>query len=377
MVDGRYTGVASMGQLDRALLQQLRDRVRQDVEVGLEHGGVEGCSFAIGYRGELLWEEGFGAAHAHTPILLLSITKTVLESALWRLFGEGLDPNTSVVEIIPEFMGGTQAGITIAMIEMHLGGFAWHKLEYPDAAERDSRIKAFANWRLERPPGFYEYHPINGGWVLAEIIERVSRRDYRSFLTEEVLVPLGLSGVEGVSLGEPAREQERVLLHRNYMSGYTPDPARRVPMASGLDTIAGLALGIPGAGGVGTASGVARLYQAYLHNPGELWNPAVLSDARDHVRVEAPDAAGRPMRRSLSFVHAGAPAERYGERTFFGPCVSERSFGHQGQGGQIAWADPVSGLSFAYLTNTVVFPPGGCFHPRARALSSLAAKIIV
>jgi len=39
---------------------------------------------------------------------------------------------------------------------------------------------------------------------------------------------------------------------------------------------------------------------------------------------------------------------------------------------QIAWADPQSGVSFAYLTNTIVFPPGGTYHPRARELSQLA-----
>jgi CubicO group peptidase (beta-lactamase class C family) len=362
--------------LDRIVLDQLRARARQDVEVGLEHGGVEGCSFAIGYRGELLWEEGFGAAQADTPILLLSITKTVVESALWLLFARGLDPETPVIEIIPEFMGGTQPGITVSMIETHLGGFAWHKLDYPYAADRDARLATFAEWRLDRAPGFYEYHPGNGGWVLAEIIERISRQDYRAFLKQQIFVPLGLAGIRGVSLGEPASEQERVLLHRNYMSGYTPDPARREPMAYGLDTIAGLSLGSPGAGGVGTAPGIAKLYQAYLHNPGELWDPSTLADARDRVRVDAPDAAGRPMRRSLSFVHAGPAAERYGERTFFGANVSDRAFGHQGQGGQIAWADPATGLSFAYLTNTVVFPPGGCFHPRARSLSTLAATIL-
>ncbi len=362
--------------LDRAVLDELRERARQDVEAGLEHGGVEGCTFAIGYRGELLWEEGFGAARADTPILLLSITKTVVEAALWLLFGRGLDPETPVIEIIPEFMGGTQPGITIAMIETHLGGFAWHKLDYPDAVDRAARVAAFAAWRLDRAPGFYEYNPINGGWVLAEIIERVAHQDYRIFLKQEVLVPLGLAGIDGISLGEAASKQHRVLFHRNYMSGYTPDPARRVPMAYGLDTVAGLALGMPGAGGVGTASGVARLYQAYLHDAGGLWDPAILADARDRVRVEAPDVAGRPMRRSLSFVHAGPPAERYGERTFFGSTVSDQAFGHQGQGGQIAWADPVTGLSFSYLTNTVVFPPGGCFHPRALALSSIAAKIL-
>jgi CubicO group peptidase (beta-lactamase class C family) len=366
-----------MAKLDRMALEALRERIRRDVDVGLEHGGVEGCAFAVGLHGELVWEEGFGAARANTPILLFSITKTVLESALWRLFADAaLTPDTPVVAIIPDFMGGTEPGLTVGMIETHLGSFATQELGYPECAEPATRLAAFRAWRPSAPVGTqYEYHPINGGWVLAEIIERVSGRDYRAYLREEILGPLGLRGVSGVSLGEPESEQLRILLHRNYMGGYTPDPARRQPLAYGLDTPPGLALGTPGAGGVGTAAGVARLYQAYLHNPGGFWNPALLEDVRYHTRVRMPDPAGRPMRRSLSFVQAGPPAERYGERTFFGSAVSARAFGHQGQGGQIAWADPDTGLSFAYLTNTVVFPPGGCFHPRARELSTLAAQL--
>lgn len=368
-------GARAPVRLNRTILEKLRERALQDVEAGLEHGGVEGCAMAVCHGGDVVWHEGFGAAGGDTPILLLSITKTVLEAALWRLFADRLSPETPINDILPEFMGGTQPGITIAMIETHLAGFAWHKLDYSDAGDRAARLRAFAEWRLEKPFGTYEYNPLNGAWVLAEIITRVSGRDYLVFLKEEVLAPLGLAGVGGVSLGEPEAALTKVLLHRNYMSGYAPSPAKRVPMAYGLDTLAGLALGSPGAGGVGSAVGVARLYQAYLHNPGGLWDPAVLADARDRTRVELPDPFGRPMRRSLSFVQAGAVSERYGERTFFGTTVSPGAFGHQGQGGQIAWADPATGLSFAYLTNTVVFPPGGCFHPRARQLSTLAGEL--
>ena len=63
------------------------------------------------------------------------------------------------------------------------------------------------SWRPAYTPGTrYEYHPISAGWVLAEIIERVSGRDYRAFLKDEVLAPLGLAGVRGVSLGEPVED---------------------------------------------------------------------------------------------------------------------------------------------------------------------------
>jgi CubicO group peptidase (beta-lactamase class C family) len=34
-----------------------------------------------------------------------------------------------------------------------------------------------------------------------------------------------------------------------------------------------------------------------------------------------------------------------------GKTVSPGTFGHNGAGGQVAWADPATGLSFAYLTN--------------------------
>jgi CubicO group peptidase (beta-lactamase class C family) len=34
-----------------------------------------------------------------------------------------------------------------------------------------------------------------------------------------------------------------------------------------------------------------------------------------------------------------------------GRTVSPRAFGHNGAGGQVAWADPDSGLSFVFLTS--------------------------
>jgi CubicO group peptidase (beta-lactamase class C family) len=363
--------------LNNSALEALRTRVLADVEAGLPFGGVEGCTAAIGYRGEIVWEEGFGAASADTPIVLMSVTKTVIEAALWVLFArKGLSPDTRVVEVVPEFMGGSEPGITIGMVETHLGGFAWNALDDSDAATREGRLAAFRSWRPEGQPGFYEYHPLNGAWVLAEIIERASGRDYRQFLRDEVLQPLALARPDGLRLGGEEGELRGVLLHRNLMNGYTPDPKHRLPVVGCLDTLPGLTLGIPGIGAVGTASSVALLYQAYLHNPGELWRPDVLAEARDQIRVEMPDNFGRPMLRSLSFVHAGRADDRYGERTFFGPLTSPRAFGHQGQGGQIAWADPQSGVSFAYLTNTIVFPPGGMFHARSRELSALAASVI-
>ena len=74
----------------------------------------------------------------------------------------------------------------------------------------------------------------------------------------------------------------------------------------------------------------------------------MLADATAHVRNRLPDYTGTPANRTLGLVVAGD--HRRAARGM-GHTVSARAFGHNGAGGQIAWADPETGLSFCYLTN--------------------------
>jgi CubicO group peptidase (beta-lactamase class C family) len=109
-------------------------------------------------------------------------------------------------------------------------------------------------------------------------------------------------------------------------------------------------VGVPGGGGVMRASDLARFYQALLHNPGGLWDPALLADVTGRVRNRLPDrTTGISANRTLGLVQAGdddlAPFRG------FGRTASPRTFGHNGAGGQVAFADPATGLSFAYCTN--------------------------
>jgi CubicO group peptidase (beta-lactamase class C family) len=101
---------------------------------------------------------------------------------------------------------------------------------------------------------------------------------------------------------------------------------------------------------VSTAADLATFYQALLHDPAGLWDPAVLADATGNVRNHLPDRqTGVPANRALSIVLAGDD----GRAAFrgFGHTSSARAFGHGGAGGQIAWADPETGISFAWLTD--------------------------
>ena len=76
----------------------------------------------------------------------------------------------------------------------------------------------------------------------------------------------------------------------------------------------------------------------------------MLADATGNVRNTFPDPqTGVPANRALSIVVAGDDGKA--AMRGFGHTVSPAAFGHDGAGGQIAWADPESGVSFVWLTN--------------------------
>jgi CubicO group peptidase (beta-lactamase class C family) len=111
--------------------------------------------------------------------------------------------------------------------------------------------------------------------------------------------------------------------------------------------------GVPGGGGFATASTVALFYQALLTGCAPdgrvIWKPETLELAR---RVRTGDLRdpmfGKPANRGLGIIVSGDRERNY---RGFGHTNSPDAFGHGGAGGQVAWADPASGLSFSYLTN--------------------------
>ena len=130
--------------------------------------------------------------------------------------------------------------------------------------------------------------------------------------------------------------------------------------------------GVPGAGAVSTADDVVLLYQALLHDPKGLWAPEVLSDATSRVRFDHLDPwTGVPANRTLGVSVAGHDGKAV-LRTF-GSATGPRAFGASGLGGQVAWADPDSGLSFCFLTNGLDQDPVAAFK-RSAAIATLAAK---
>jgi CubicO group peptidase (beta-lactamase class C family) len=340
---------------DAARLEELLAHARRDVETV----GLPACQLALAKDGRLVAFEALGDATTESRFMIFSVTKALVAGATWILVGDGLDPTTRVAELVPGFEANGKDAVTIEHLLLHTAGFPRAPMRPAEGANREERRRRFSGWRLDWAPGTrYEYHPTSAHWVLAEIIERASGVEYRRFVAERVTAPLGLDRLQ---LGVPASEQSDIAEVRSVGEPVTTEEMERRYGVS-LGTIRELQpeivlrynepavreAGVPGGGGVGTAADVAMYFQALLHNTTDLWDPAVLEDGTLTIRNTMRDPfTGAPANRTRGLVVAGDDGPMRG----FPREVGARTFGSPGIGGQVAWADPDSGLSFCCLTN--------------------------
>lgn len=331
------------------------------VQSEIDSGRLPSAQLALARDGRVAVWRSFGDAELPSRYVMFSATKAVVASAVWILVGEGLlDVSRTVASIVPEFGSNGKDVITVEQVMLHTSGFPHAPFAGPDWDDREKRLARFASWRCNWEPGTrFEYHATSAHWVLAEIIERVSGSDFRVYIRERILDPLGLFALE---VGVPPERQHDI--NDLVLTGEpaTPDEleallgVRSLPQTEvTADALMSFnrpvmrAVGVPGGGGVSTAADLALFYQALLHDPAGIWKPEVLADVTTNVRNRMPDYIGSPANRSLGLVIAGDDG-RSGARGM-GKTVSPRAFGHAGAGGQIAWADPATGLSFCFLTN--------------------------
>ncbi|CAN5643314.1 serine hydrolase domain-containing protein [soil metagenome] len=344
--------------VDVAALVALRDRARREIDEGL----LPSCQFALARDGKLITEETLGDAPADSRYVMFSCTKAVVGGLIWVLLGDGrLREDETVGELVPDLARSAVAPVTVAQLLTHTSGFPTAPLGPPAWLTRDGRIARLSRWRLNWEPGTrFEYHPTAAHWMLAVIAEEIVGVDFRVQITERLLSPLGLErlrvGVDWddagdvrqlVTVGEPPtpEEFEAAIGVAGIEVGEVTDDA-----LMSLSDPANLAVGIPGGGGVTTAGDLALYYQGLLHNPGGLWDGDVLADATGRIRTTLPDPLlGTPSNRSLGLIIAGD--DGLAHMRGFGRTASPATFGHNGAAGQIAWADPATGLSFAYLTD--------------------------
>ncbi len=345
--------------LSEEKVENLLARVRLEVDEGL----LPAAQVAVAKDGQLALFESFGSATDENLFCIFSATKAITSSAIWILLEEEkLSLSERVADIIPAFGSNGKETVTVEHLLTHTAGFPDAPFRSLDWLDLGRRYERFEQWRLAWEPGSrFQYHPTSTMWVLAEILERRGGLAFQQFIRERIAMPLGLPDLY---VGLPTDQGERVLpcahtgealTDADYEAMGVPKPPVTEVTEEAILSFNDpeiRAVGVPGGGGITNAATLALYYQALLSGGGngqQIWSAQMLEEARRVRTGELTDPVfGKPVSRGLGIVIAGDETRNY---RGFGHTNSPLAFGHNGAGGQLAWVDPASGISLAYLTS--------------------------
>jgi CubicO group peptidase (beta-lactamase class C family) len=376
-----------------------------------DHGEV-GAGFAVVVDGRTvvdLWggtaDVATGAPYTDDTLqLVFSSTKgaTALCASLLAQRGE-LDVDAPVTSYWPEFAQADKGEVPVRWLLCHKAGLPHidAPLGLDELLAWDPAVEALAAMApVWRPGTAHGYHAVTYGWLVGEVIRRITGKSVGVFFADEVAGPLGLE----FWIGLPDEQQARVapLTNRGlpragsaagaaaggngagaHDDGGFGGLVETVEQLLGPDSLLIRALSgstalpfvgdgvfnrrevraaeLPGANGVTNARSMARMYAATIgtlegSDRGPLLTPAQIAAATTTQTTGADHVLVFETTFGLGFMTASP----------FSPYGGPQAFGHAGAGGSVGFADPDNGIGFGYVMNRMMANLSG--DPRTRGL---------
>jgi CubicO group peptidase (beta-lactamase class C family) len=360
----------------------LGDRERR---ASLGEGGGAFCAFVEGECVVDIWTgvagPGAEAWEEDTRAVIMSSTKgmTTLCAHILEDRGE-LDLDAPVTRYWPEFGAADKSATTVRQLLSHQSGaigvpgadrlLSWDGRGWSNSQAVAAVIAAGAPaWE---PGTRHGYHGVTFGWLVGELIRRISGQSLGTFFKEEVAGPLGLAG--SVSIGTPATELPSVATVMEFPLKPGAQSALRAidpESKSGRSVLAGahgslfadelgqprfaefmntpdvLASEIGALGATATARALARTYMA-LADGEDLVSRASVERFRTEQVCGRDAVMGVPTRWAVGY-SLEPPALVPGAPPMHGP--NDGAFGHMGAGGQIGFADPEARVAVGFVRN--------------------------
>ena len=338
--------------------------VREEFERNFSERGDVGASVSVVVEGEKVVDLWGGVAvpetgatwQEDTITVVMSMTKAATALCAHILADRGeLDIDKPVAHYWPEFAANGKESIPVRMLLNHQAGLPGFRHEIPAGKPYDWKYMTNAI-AAERPfwePGRnYAYHSLTFGWLVGEVVHRVSGKPIGTFFREEVAQPLGLDFWIGLPESEEGRAVD-LLPYLKAVDSEAPDKAlEQAVVSSGVNEGSGWwntreahAAELPASGGLTNARSAARMYAA-LSLGGSIDGVKLVSPAtvermgRTQSLLESDALGGILAPFSLGFMKA---PEATG--------LPESMFGHSGAGGSIGVTDPRERLALAYVMN--------------------------
>jgi len=336
--------------LQPALQLCVRRRGKVLIDRAIGHAAGNGPSDPPEVRKELLTTD--------TPFCLFSASKAVTAMVVHLLDQQHLlHVNDPVSEYIPEFAQHGKKRVTIEHVLTHRAGIPNmppEEMTLDNLAKPERIVETLCATEPTWAPGRrLAYHAITGGFILGEVVKRVTGKDIRAVLDALILKPLGF---RWMNYGVKPRDITKVA--RNYFTGprLLPPLAALSRRALGVEFTAVPDLAndpryltgiVPAGNVVSNANELSRFYQLLL-NEGELdgiriFEPRTIHRATsEQSYLEFDLTLAVPTRYSMGFMLGG-----FG---FYGPDTPQ-AYGHLGFINIVAWADPERQIAAA-LTNS-------------------------
>ncbi|MBS0411271.1 MAG: beta-lactamase family protein [Proteobacteria bacterium] len=342
-----------------------RDRfakVREGFQANLDSGADVGASFAVTLEGETvvdLWGGWADEARTRpwekdTLVNVYSTTKTMTALTALLLADRGLiDFAAPVARYWPEFSANGKDRVTVAHLMSHAAGLSGWKetIGTQDLYDWDKMTSLLAAQAPFWEPGTASgYHALTQGYLVGEVVRRVTGESLGTVFRKEIAEPLGADFWIGLPAGEDARVADLIPPPPGSAIGDAPGQTelmRNMSSNPGVDVAetrgrAWRGAEIPAANGQGNARSIAEIH-TILANGGVAKGKRFMSEAGCRkaleLQVEGTDLIfGQPARFGLGFGLPGAMA----------PLVNPNSMFWGGYGGSLAIIDMDARTTFGY-----------------------------
>ncbi|MBD2858992.1 beta-lactamase family protein [Spongiibacter sp. KMU-158] len=298
-------------------------------------------------------------AELDTPVCLFSASKVVAAVLMHKLAEDGhLDLLNPVSYYLPEFARAGKGNITVYQLLSHRAGVPGIPPDVPIEVlyDHDTAFDLICQQEALDPDGrVVAYHALTGGFVMSELIQKLTGKSVNEYLDEVIRKPMGMGYFH---YGMPQEKHKQAAI--NYLTG----APNKGPIGNQLHKVLGaevdtaveisnsepfLNATIPAGNLYATAEEASRFFQMLLQQ-GEWQGKQILKPitvhrlTREAGRPQFDRSLGAPLRYSAGTMLGGRFVGLYGRHT-------PHAFGHIGFSNIVCWADPERDISVAILNN--------------------------
>lgn len=390
-----------LGEFGEVLLEGFYEKKFEEVYreflINFSQRGEAGGSVCITRHGRTvldLWG-GYADTEAKTPwtedtvSVVWSSTKGATSLALNMLISQGLvDLHAPVSDYWPEYGQNGKEKTTVKMVLAHQTGIQHltAKVKPEGYADWDYIVSLIEEQAPSFEPGTaYGYQALTHGWLVGELVRRVTGKSLGDYIRDEIALPLGADFQLGLEEKDYERAASMIFAELD-PAGSHVDFFKKVffepeSIQAGVffndggymmafDSPVYRKADIGAANGYTNARGLASLYLPLANggsfNGREFVSKEVLKNMGSVYSASFDNTLLIPARFGLGFMKSMDNREDLNPHNSESEILSEAAFGHSGFGGSVGFADPEEGVSFAYTMNRM--GTGTLLNPRGQSL---------